>query len=51
MRDTGLDQDYDIYKQIAQRSLEAREAAFVSGFLLGFLVAITLTFIWFAFGW
>ena len=37
--------DWNIYEQIARRSLEAKEAAFLSGFLLGFLAAITLTFI------
>jgi len=51
MKQTEVDQDWNVYQQIARRSIEAKEAAFLSGFLLGFLVAITFTFIWFAFAY
>ncbi len=48
---TEPQQDWNVYQQIAKRSIEAKEAAFFSGFVLGVLVAITFTVIWFAFGW
>ena len=49
MRQTEQDQGYNVYEQIAKRSIEAKDAAFFCGLVLGCVVGITVCIIVLAF--